>query len=153
MEEEEEEEILEPAASGQASSKRRAYTSKEDEKILRYLTINKEFGRVGSATLWQKMEEEEVVEGRSCMSMRERYRRIMRNVKPSSLEGKTEEEILTMADSGRASSRRWDYTTDEDERILRYVTNNNISYLLVTKRVYPEHRPSGSVQDSQEYQP
>ena len=105
-----------------------AYTTEEDHKILRYLARNKEFDRVGSPSLWRKMEEEEIVEDRSWKSMMHRYRLIMKNVEPSSLVGKSEEEILAMADSGQASSRRWGYTSEEEERMLRYITSKNEYY-------------------------
>ena len=60
--------------------------------------------------------------------MMERYKRILKNVEPSSLVGKSEEEILAMADSVQASSRRWGYTTEEEERILRYIVSKSEYY-------------------------
>ena len=123
--EREEEEILATAADGSPSLKRKAYTEEDDLKMLRHLTRNQEFERVGADTLWQEMEAEEVLEGRSWVSMRNRFKRIMKNVEPASLVGKEEEEILAIAASGGASTRRWGYTDEEEEKILRYVVRNS----------------------------
>ena len=89
-----------------------------------------------------KMEEEEVLQGRSWSSMRKRYQGIMKNVEPSSLLGKSEEEILAMADSGNASSRRWGYTSEEEERILRYIVSKNEYYRVGSAALWHQMKDS-----------
>ena len=42
--------------------------------------------------------------------------------------GKSEEEILALADSGQASSRRWGYTGGEEETMLTYIISNKEYY-------------------------
>ena len=123
--EKEEEEILATAADGSASSKRRPYTDEDNLKILRYLIRNNKFERVGADTLWQEMEQEEVLEDRSWVSMRNHYKTIMKNVQPLSLVGKDEEEILAMIATAGASSTQRGYTGEEEEQMLRYITRNN----------------------------
>ena len=44
------------------------YTRAEDKKILRYIIANQEYSRVAGDQLWQKMEEQKVVEGRTAQA-------------------------------------------------------------------------------------
>ena len=46
---------------------------------MRYITSNNEYYRVGGSALWQKMQDEKILEGRGWMSMRNHFREIIMN--------------------------------------------------------------------------
>ena len=130
----EEEEILAMAATAGASSTRRGYTAEEEEQILRYLTRNKEYSRVGTDKLWQEMVEERVVKDRSWSSMKGHFlRTIMKNLGgyPFLLEEQRsllEERAIVKDEEGNVlpgqSRAGRPYTKEEDKAILSFIADN-----------------------------
>ena len=62
-----------------SSTVKGGYTKEEDLKILRYILDNRRMADTNGNTLWKLMEERKVLEERSWQSMKERFRKRIRN--------------------------------------------------------------------------
>ena len=106
--------------------KGKKYTIAEEMAILNYIVSSQMYSRVGAPTLWKKMEDQKVAEGRSSESMRVRFNDyIMKNLH---CYGLTEEQISFFKEkkevaAGQSKSKQ-KWSREEDEAILSYISNN-----------------------------
>ena len=119
---------------GQTWSPMQYYTRAEDEQILDYIIKHQRYAWVGGTRLWQKMEEEELLEGRSWSSMMHRFRNhIMDNLGSyhltEELQNSLREKTMILDEEGKGEAGQMvpkhRYTATEDKVILDYIISHN----------------------------
>ena len=97
--------------------------------ILRYVT-NNNYYRVGGDTLWQEMEEEKVLVGRSWMSMKEHFlKNIMKHLGSFSFLSEQQrsflrERTVVKDKEGKVAVGQVRYTKEEKDTILSFIAAN-----------------------------
>ena len=94
------------------------YSPSDDKAILSYIINKGDYSKVKGNQLWEKMEEEEVVKGRSWMSMQGRFQKTI-SKKIRSYEFLTKEQISLFR-----GKEKGEFTQEEDQAILSYITSN-----------------------------
>ena len=120
---------------GQTWSPMQYYTREEDEQILRYIINHQKFAWAGGRTLWKKMEEEKLLEGRNWGSMMSRFHNyIMENLGSYDLteeqQNSLREKTMILDETGKVEADgkmrpKHNYTMTEDKVILDYIISHN----------------------------
>jgi hypothetical protein len=81
------------------------YTAADDQKILDYIVQNKRFSHLGGRALWQMMENEEVLPGRTWHSLNERFRKvILKKIRTYGLSEETVSKFLAKSQGNRLNT-------------------------------------------------
>ena len=118
------------------------YTISDDKAILSYIINNQEYSKVGGNQLWEKMEEEKVVKGRSWLSMQARFqKRIMKNICSYDL---TPQQISLFTEK---EPEEGGFTQEENQAILSYIIDNRAYSQIGGKRLWTKMVRQKVVQD------